>query len=217
MRYSEGQTLEPARGSFIRKASEVWETAGLAFSLGRKTALWSAPRRRSRSLLSETGSCHIMGKAALTRLRQTTVRAIIHKWQKHGAVVNLPRSGRPTKITPRVQRRLIQEVTKDPTTTSKEPEASPASVKWKFLESLCRLDWVFGDPHRPVSKGFPPVAAAPTILPLKQAEGKVPQFIFLLRGQETPPSPRCCPIGCTDIPPPPRVGQGEQGGVDMAG
>ncbi len=53
-------------------------------------------------------------------LQRTTVRAIIHKWRKHGTVVNLPRSGRLTKITPRAQRRLIQEVTKDPTTTSKE-------------------------------------------------------------------------------------------------
>ncbi|KAI4878047.1 hypothetical protein NFI96_011653 [Prochilodus magdalenae] len=34
------------------------------------------------------------------RPQRTTVRAIIHKWQKHGTVVNLPRSGQPTKITP---------------------------------------------------------------------------------------------------------------------
>ncbi len=59
-------------------------------------------------------------------LQRTTVRAIIHKWRKHGTVVNLPRTGRPTKITPRVQRRLIQEVTKDPTPTSKELQASLA-------------------------------------------------------------------------------------------
>ncbi|KAK1785240.1 hypothetical protein P4O66_018637 [Electrophorus voltai] len=62
-------------------------------------------------------------------LQQTTARAIIHKWRKSGTVVNLPRSGRLTKITPRVQRRLIQEVTKDPTTTSKELQVSLASVK----------------------------------------------------------------------------------------
>ncbi|KAK3536403.1 hypothetical protein QTP86_008885 [Hemibagrus guttatus] len=62
-------------------------------------------------------------------LPRTTVRAIIYKWRKHGTVENLPRSGRPTKITPRVQRQLIQEVTKDPTTTSKELQASLASVK----------------------------------------------------------------------------------------
>ncbi|KAK3556343.1 hypothetical protein QTP70_007099 [Hemibagrus guttatus] len=58
-----------------------------------------------------------------------SVRAIIYKWGKHGTVENLPRSGRPTKITPRVQQQLIQEVTKDPTTTSKELQASLASVK----------------------------------------------------------------------------------------
>ncbi|KAK3540766.1 hypothetical protein QTP86_001598 [Hemibagrus guttatus] len=64
-------------------------------------------------------------------LLRTTVRAIIYKWRKHGTVENLPRSGRPTKITPRAQRQLIQEVTKDPTTTSKELQASLASVKYK--------------------------------------------------------------------------------------
>ncbi|KAK3561009.1 hypothetical protein QTP86_023203 [Hemibagrus guttatus] len=64
-------------------------------------------------------------------LPRTTVRAIIYKWQKHGTVENLPRNGRPTKITPRAQRQLIQEVTKDPTTTSKELQASLASVKYK--------------------------------------------------------------------------------------
>ncbi|KAK3542958.1 hypothetical protein QTP70_007913 [Hemibagrus guttatus] len=62
-------------------------------------------------------------------LPQTTVRAIIYKWRKHGTVENLPRSGQSTKITPRAQRQLIQEVTKQPTTTSKELQASLASVK----------------------------------------------------------------------------------------
>ena len=71
-------------------------------------------------------------------LQRTTVRAIIHKWQKHGTVENLPRSGRPTKITPRAQRRLIQEVTKDPITTSKELQASLASVKVSVHDSTIR-------------------------------------------------------------------------------
>ncbi len=47
-------------------------------------------------------------------------------------------SGRPTKITPRAQRRLIQEVTKDPTTTSKELQASLASVKVSVHDSTIR-------------------------------------------------------------------------------
>ncbi|KAK3534035.1 hypothetical protein QTP86_000633 [Hemibagrus guttatus] len=66
-------------------------------------------------------------------LPRTTVRVIIYKWRKHGTVENLPRSGRPTKITPRAQRQLIQEVTKDPITTSKELQASLASVKVQNL------------------------------------------------------------------------------------
>ncbi|KAK3508530.1 hypothetical protein QTP70_031914 [Hemibagrus guttatus] len=71
-------------------------------------------------------------------LPRTTVRAIIYKWRKHGTVENLPRSGWPTKITPRAQRQLIQEVTKDPTTTSKELQASLASVKVSVHDSTIR-------------------------------------------------------------------------------
>ncbi|KAK3519712.1 hypothetical protein QTP70_002677 [Hemibagrus guttatus] len=71
-------------------------------------------------------------------LPRTTVRAIIYKWQKHGTVENLPSSGRPTKISPRAQRQLIQEFTKDPTTTSKELQASLASVKVSVHDSTIR-------------------------------------------------------------------------------
>ncbi|KAI5105759.1 hypothetical protein C0J45_3456 [Silurus meridionalis] len=72
-------------------------------------------------------------------LQRSTVREIIHTWQKHGTVENLPRSGRLTKITPRAQRRLIQEITKDPTTTSKElqphlPQLRNDSVEKQLLE-----------------------------------------------------------------------------------
>ncbi|KAI4901462.1 hypothetical protein NFI96_014940 [Prochilodus magdalenae] len=67
----------------------------------------------------------------------TTVRASLHKQRKRGTVVNLPRSGPLTKITPRAQR-LIQEVTKDPTTTSKELQASLASVKVSVLDATIR-------------------------------------------------------------------------------
>ncbi|KAK3557993.1 hypothetical protein QTP86_005618 [Hemibagrus guttatus] len=73
--------------------------------------------------------CLLSTGGAALGLPRTTVRAIIYKWRKHGTVENLPRSGRPTKITPRAQRQLIQEVTKDPTITSKELQASLASVK----------------------------------------------------------------------------------------
>ncbi len=71
-------------------------------------------------------------------LQRTTIRAIIHKWRKLVIVVNLPRSGWPTKITPRAQRRLIQEVIKEPRTTSKELQASLASVKVSVHDSIIR-------------------------------------------------------------------------------
>ncbi|KAK3556280.1 hypothetical protein QTP70_007059 [Hemibagrus guttatus] len=86
-------------------------------------------------------------------LPRTTVRAIIYKWRKHGTVENLHRSGRPTKIIPRAQRQLIQEVTKDPTTTSKELQASLASVKENVRPSVCDLKlkrtWVLQQDNDP--------------------------------------------------------------------
>lgn len=36
-------------------------------------------------------------------LQQATMRAIIYKWGKYVRVVNLPRRGHMTKITPKVQ------------------------------------------------------------------------------------------------------------------
>ncbi len=71
-------------------------------------------------------------------LQKTTVRAITHKWRKLGTVVNLPRSGRPTKITPRAQWRLIQEVIKEPRTTSKDLQVSLASIKVSVHDSTKR-------------------------------------------------------------------------------
>ncbi len=71
-------------------------------------------------------------------LQRTMVGVIIHKWRKLGTVVNLPRSGRPTKITPRAQRRLIQEDIKEPRTTSKELQASLASIKVSVHDSTIR-------------------------------------------------------------------------------
>ncbi len=71
-------------------------------------------------------------------LQRTTVRAIIHKWRKLVTVLNLPRSGWPTKITPRSQWRLIQEVIKEPRTTSKELQASLASIKVSVHDSTIR-------------------------------------------------------------------------------
>ncbi len=52
--------------------------------------------------------------------------------------MNLPRSGWSTKITPRAQWRLIQEVIKEPRTTSKELQASLTSIKVSVHDSTIR-------------------------------------------------------------------------------
>ncbi len=71
-------------------------------------------------------------------LQRITVRAIIHKIRKLGTVVNFPRSGWPTKTTPRGQWRLIQELLKEFRTTSKELQASLASIKVSVHDSTIR-------------------------------------------------------------------------------
>jgi len=71
-------------------------------------------------------------------LHRSTIRSIICKWKTHGTVMNLPRSGRPTKISPRTQRKIIQEVTKNPEITSKELQASLALAKVKVHDSTIR-------------------------------------------------------------------------------
>ncbi|XP_068116424.1 tubulin-specific chaperone D-like isoform X2 [Hyperolius riggenbachi] len=50
--------------------------------------------------------------------------------------MNLPRSGQPSKITPRAPRKLIREATKDPRTTSQELQASLASIKRANTQDL---------------------------------------------------------------------------------
>ncbi len=52
--------------------------------------------------------------------------------------MNLLRSDRPTKITPRAQRQFIQEVIKEPRTTPKELQVSLASIKISVHDSTIR-------------------------------------------------------------------------------
>lgn len=60
-------------------------------------------------------------------LPKTTVRAILRKWKRFGTVVTLPRSGRPSKISPGARREIIREVMKNPCMTSKDLQATLAS------------------------------------------------------------------------------------------
>jgi hypothetical protein len=50
------------------------------------------------------------------------VTFIIHKWKKFGATKNLPRAGRPAKLSNRGRRALVREGTKNPMVTDRVPE-----------------------------------------------------------------------------------------------
>ncbi len=66
--------------------------------------------------------------------------------------MNLPRSGWSTKITPRAQGRFIQEVIKEPCTTSKELQASLASIKVSVHDSTIRKRLGKNGTHRRVPR-----------------------------------------------------------------
>lgn len=53
-------------------------------------------------------------------LHQFTVRQRVYKWRKIKTIVNLFRSGRPTKISPRTWCVTVSQVTKNPRGTSKK-------------------------------------------------------------------------------------------------
>ncbi|XP_075444851.1 uncharacterized protein LOC142488342 isoform X3 [Ascaphus truei] len=71
-------------------------------------------------------------------LPQSTVRQIVYKWRKFKTTVNLPRSGRPTKISPRTNQQIIQEVTKNPRVTSKDLQATLALANVSVHDSTIR-------------------------------------------------------------------------------
>ena len=55
----------------------------------------------------------------------SSVQTILKKWKE---CVNLPRAGRPHKLSDRARRRLVREATKTPITTLKELQASAAEM-----------------------------------------------------------------------------------------
>uniref|UniRef100_A0A3Q0S1R1 Zinc finger protein GLIS2 n=1 Tax=Amphilophus citrinellus TaxID=61819 RepID=A0A3Q0S1R1_AMPCI len=102
--------------------------------------------------------------------------------------MNLPRRGRPTKITPRAHRRLIQEVTEEPRTTSKELQASLVSVKVRVHDSTIR--------KRPAAfhRGVEPAASPqgyPFYLPVRSPPRSYsfPSSMFISQTREKPVSP----------------------------
>uniref|UniRef100_A0AAY5K3S6 Transposase Tc1-like domain-containing protein n=1 Tax=Esox lucius TaxID=8010 RepID=A0AAY5K3S6_ESOLU len=60
-------------------------------------------------------------------LHQSTVRQIIYKWREFNMTATLPRSGRPSKITPRATRKIINQVNANPNITSGDLQTSLAA------------------------------------------------------------------------------------------
>lgn len=76
-------------------------------------------------------------------LHRTTARAIISQWKTFGIVVNLPGKGWPAKISPRGRRQCLEEVTTDPSRTSKDGIVNFADyqeiLKGNARSSVCDL------------------------------------------------------------------------------
>ena len=61
-------------------------------------------------------------------ISRSTVRAIISKWREHKTTANLPRSGRPSKLSAQTRRKLSREATKRPMITLDDLQAYTAEV-----------------------------------------------------------------------------------------
>lgn len=103
------------------------------------------PRQKelSEDLRSKIVDLHKAGKgykviSKTLEIHQSTVRQTIYKWRQFGTVATLPRSGRPVKMTPRAQRRLINEVKKQPRVTAKDLKASLVQANICVHESTVR-------------------------------------------------------------------------------
>jgi transposase len=57
-------------------------------------------------------------------VHQSTVRQIVYKWRKFSTVATLPMSSRPAKMTAKGQRRMLNEVKKNPRVSAKDLQKS---------------------------------------------------------------------------------------------
>uniref|UniRef100_A0A8C5Q908 Sleeping Beauty transposase HTH domain-containing protein n=1 Tax=Leptobrachium leishanense TaxID=445787 RepID=A0A8C5Q908_9ANUR len=65
----------------------------------------------------------------------STVRQTVYKWIKFSTVATLPRRGRPVKMTERAQRRMLNEVKKNPRVSAKDLQKSLAHANI-FVDTL---------------------------------------------------------------------------------
>jgi transposase len=59
---------------------------------------------------------------------RSTIKSIIKKWKEYGTPTNLPREGRPPKLTDQARKALIREATKRPKITMAELQSSTLEI-----------------------------------------------------------------------------------------
>lgn len=71
-------------------------------------------------------------------INHSTVRKIIYKWRRFQTTANLFRPGRPSKFSPRADRKMLKEVSKNPRMSSRDLQVALATVDVKVHESTIR-------------------------------------------------------------------------------
>lgn len=99
-------------------------------------------------------------------IHRSTVRQIVYKWKKFKTTETLPRSGRPTKLSQRAIRKIIQHVQKNPKTTSKDLQASLAAADVYVHDSTIRRRLNSRDVHQRLSNRKPSLSKKNTDIKL---------------------------------------------------
>ena len=78
----------------------------------------SAPRTRA-AVRAEVLACHKLGWSSVSisrhlRVPERSVRDMVKRWRGRDVTLERPRTGRPTKVTPKIQKLLV-ETLRDPT------------------------------------------------------------------------------------------------------
>uniref|UniRef100_A0A8C5MAD0 Sleeping Beauty transposase HTH domain-containing protein n=1 Tax=Leptobrachium leishanense TaxID=445787 RepID=A0A8C5MAD0_9ANUR len=104
------------------------------------------PRRKelSEDLRSRIVDLHEAGKGYKSISKSldvhvSMVRQTIYKWRKFSTVATLPRRGRPVKMTARAQRRMLNEVKKNPRVSAKDLQKSLAHANIFVDTSTIRI------------------------------------------------------------------------------
>ena len=71
-------------------------------------------------------------------ISHSTIQKIVYKWKTFKTTATMPRSGRPSKFTPRADRKMLKEVIKCPKISSRDLQQALATVNVKVHDSTIR-------------------------------------------------------------------------------